>query len=618
MLLTIVNPFVVCADDSISFSWPSDNIKVFNNSEQKYEPIPNKDHIELAYIESTGNQGINTLIPSNTINHYNLDFTYSSSNGNDVIIAGSWTNYSTNSSYLQINHTGSVGGVVFYTGSNSSSQGNRKNVALPANTEYILDSTRNGSISLKIKSTMTDYVSSNTNGDFTDTCNFGLFSRGNTGGSLSHFSKYKLHKAVIDTNDGVSHVFIPVVTIKDLDASCNIDGTNAIPINTICLYDSGNQKYYLKTGTDNFLAGPPVKTLGDGNKYGMLDYIESTGTQIINTQYLPMAADNFIVEMEGNYTSISSSNFGLMGVLGTDHTDRYDFAISTTHNNSYAIGKDYSYEGASSSSTHFDYNNHIFKYVFKEGKMYLDGNLVVNGVGIEKDGKNIFYLFSRNFVSGYGTMGYANYKMKWCKFYKGNVLFMDFIPVMKMDGTLGLYDLVSNAFYKNAASSGDDFKYGVSTNFYSLKDASPDTYKATAVGDYNSVIELTDLGKQFFSESNLSHTWSIQNNKYVSPVHNATFTYNGQPHTVTVDSVIKNQLGTDVTTNAELKFSNDNGSTYTLDTPPTYTEKGTYTIYFQIKHPTGDTSYDTLTSTATLKIQELSPYRIPIPNTGIK
>ena len=113
MLLTIVNPFVVCADDSISFSWPSDNIKVFNNSEQKYEPIPNKDHIELAYIESTWNQGINTLIPSNTINHYNLDFTYSSSNGNDVIIAGSWTNYSTNSSYLQINHTGSVGGVVF-------------------------------------------------------------------------------------------------------------------------------------------------------------------------------------------------------------------------------------------------------------------------------------------------------------------------------------------------------------------------------------------------------------------------------------------------------------------------------------------------------------------------
>lgn len=620
LMLTFINPFVIHAEDEkVDFNWLEENIYIADGNEHKYEPVPTKDHIELAYIESTGNQGINTLIPSNTINHYNIDFTYSSGNGNDVIIAGSWTNTTTNSSYLQINHTGSNGGIVFYTGSNSPTGGYHKNTALPANTEYILDSTKNGSISLKVKSTMTDFVTSNTNENFTDPCKFGFFSRGNNTGLLSHFSKYKLHKATIDTDDGVSHIFIPVVTVNDLDASYNADGTNAIPANTVCLYDSGNQKYYLKTGTDDFIAGPPVKTLGDGNKYGILDYIESTGTQIINTQYSPLAADNFVVEMEGNYTSISG-NFGLMGALGSsDGSDRYDFGISTSHNNSYAIGKDYSYEGVSSTSTHFDYNNHNFKYVFKEGKMYLDGNLVVNGTGIIKNGRCKFYLFARDYVPGEGTsVVYSNFKMKWCKFYKGDELFMNFIPALRYsDNKPGLYDLENDYFYPNEATSGNDFKYGVSLDFYSIKDSSLDTTHATDKNDYLGVIELTDLGKFFFNDTNLTHEWSIQNNKFISPVNNATYTYDASLHTVSINPTIKNQLGTDITTNAKLLFSNDNGSTYTLLTPPSFKNVGTYTVYYQITPISNPEYYDELTGTATVKINPKEE-KISIPNTGVR
>ena len=109
-----------------------------------------------------------------------------------------------------------------------------------------------------------------------------------------------------------------------------------------------------------------------------------------------------------------------------------------------------------------DTNKHKIKYVFGEG-VYFDGVLeeitTSQALTSSNSGRNIA-LFAR--IRGDELNGYSKMRLYNCKFYEENdVLVRDFIPCKrKVDGVVGLYDNVNQVFYKNAATSGDDFIAG--------------------------------------------------------------------------------------------------------------------------------------------------------------
>lgn len=604
---TLFYPSNVYADSAIDFSWPINNEYVYDGNEKKYEPVTNQDYIELVYIESTGTQYIDTGV----LNKYNtkteIDCEWLSPTLGQHLI-GNGNNAGENFRYdILINSSTQLSfranDIGTYVSISIDITKNRHKYTLSSNgnilTYGIDDDIRTNSESYSYQ----DY-------------NIHLFG---DGFDASTYSNVKLYGCKIYYNNELIRNFIPVMTLKEFNSSSNADGINNIPANTPCLYDKQNGKYYLSKGTNGFVAGPLVKVLDDGNKYGILDYIESDGHQYIDTKVVNVNRNVLAVEMKySNMTSIGE-------LFGSFNSNTY--GVSTNWASGFGL-----YSEASNNKFWIEYaaNTPVSASSLKDGSIEtikLVGNtLYRNGskIGTAGTGGLVINnsLFLLNGQCNNGNFSTANdlaaLRLYYTKIWVDSSLVRDYIPVYSVTlGKYGLYDKLNDEFYPSIiTSTGLDFKPGMSTNLYTIKDSSLDTTHATNPNNYNGVIELTDLGKYFFSASNLTHSWTIKPNSFVGPVHDATYTYDGQPHTVTVDSIIKDLLGADVTANAELKFSGDNGSTYTLDTPPTYLTTGTYTIYYQIT-PNGLSNYDTLTSTATLTIRNQQK-SYTIPSTGIK
>ena len=107
----------------------------------------------------------------------------------------------------------------------------------------------------------------------------------------------------------------------------------------------------------------------------------------------------------------------------------------------------------------------------------------------------------------------------------------------------------------------------------------------TAKGSYT----VTITGKGNYTGT-ATAAWSITDKPMSVTAENVTATYDGQPHGITVSV-------TDPSSGAAVKYGTTAG-TYDLDASPTYTNVGTYPVYYQI---TAD-NYETKTGSATVTI----------------
>ena len=187
--------------------------------------------------------------------------------------------------------------------------------------------------------------------------------------------------------------------------------------------------------------------------YTQLEYIESTGTQRINTGLYMPNGWHIVADIE--FTGFNSGANGIWGVEGSSPEYRNDFSYQ--YNNNIAgwfVGYGgYFYGGSAIVNTpyHVDVCNIRGNFSIK-----INGNTVSGTVGssenANRDSREI-PLFAILVGSAYY---YSKMRVKTWKVYSSSDnsnLVANYVPAKRnSDGVFGLYDLVSNTFLSNAGT----------------------------------------------------------------------------------------------------------------------------------------------------------------------
>lgn len=181
--------------------------------------------------------------------------------------------------------------------------------------------------------------------------------------------------------------------------------------------------------------------------YSELEYIESSGTQYINTGFNPN--QNTRVVMDCNllakgtiYTPFGTwndANVGQYICLG------YSSAPSSLyHGNAYKVG------------TTSIVGRHTIDA--NKGALYIDGKLEVTCSAATYSCAYPLFLFTMNDKGKPRDMNMSHMKLYHCQIYDNGTLIRDFVPCMDSNGSVGLYDVKNSKFYTNAGT--DAFSAG--------------------------------------------------------------------------------------------------------------------------------------------------------------
>lgn len=209
--------------------------------------------------------------------------------------------------------------------------------------------------------------------------------------------------------------------------------TQARVLEIITSEDEQGRSVYPTFSTDNLNMLPP--------EYTRLEYIESSGTQYIDTLFLPNQNSRVVLDayfLEGtatkaifgarNDTNKVLDAFGLWNWTGTHFSTYY---------------------AASSSDV----------AVVPTGRHKIDKNrnvTTIDDVSVEQEKATFqanysLVLFSFNNSDGIDER-MVSMRLYSCKIYDNGVLIRNYVPCKNKNGTLGLYDMINRRFYKNSGS----------------------------------------------------------------------------------------------------------------------------------------------------------------------
>ena len=168
--------------------------------------------------------------------------------------------------------------------------------------------------------------------------------------------------------------------------------------------------------------------------YKLLEYIESSGTQYINTGFRPN--QNTRVTME-----LSTSNSGSYTIFGTD---------AGWTSNGFAIGVGFGHYG--SNTTSFSGLNDGAKHSidFNKNSIYIDNALksTFSSATFQMDTDMVGFANNRSgAIQELTTMKLYSFKI-----YDNSTIVRDFIPCKNSGGEVGLWDDINRKFYSNAGS----------------------------------------------------------------------------------------------------------------------------------------------------------------------
>lgn len=283
----------------------------------------------------------------------------------------------------------------------------------------------------------------------------------NTGGTVANNARMNFYSCEIYDNGTLIRSFIPCKN----------------PSGTIGLYDIVNSKFYTNVGSGGtFTAGPEVEKstritinylgnnkivdidneqiqeltkdtewifqfvagspLPDG--YTQLEYIQSSGSQYINTGFKPNQGTKISITVDfplsgtawlyGGRTSAGSNSLGFLCEGGNHY--RFDYASSINELATKPTGK--------------------FTIDSDKNKCYINGELVFTATYTTFTSPVNMYIFNNN--NNGSLSGGSSAKLYNCSIYDNGVLIRSFIPCKNASGTVGLYDSVNNQFYQNAGS----------------------------------------------------------------------------------------------------------------------------------------------------------------------
>lgn len=296
---------------------------------------------------------------------------------------------------------------------------------------------------------------------FTSTQNMYLFAN-NNGGTLQLPSSLYLYSCMIYDHDTLVRNFIPCKN------SAGIVG----------LYDATNGVFYQNAGSGSFTAGPdvtyadgvvinylgsnkvvdindePVKELAKDTEwifqavaeieesklpegYTQLEYIQSSGTQWIDTGFKPNQNTRVLADCDlmsgvyptafGAWSSSSGAKYILLSL--SDTVARHYYNLIETDKNVTIKGR------------------HMLD--MNKNKLIVDNVEIVTVAASTFSVSQSLYLFT--FHGGETNENFkTNAKYYSCKIYDNDTLVRDFIPCKNADGVIGMYDVVNSQFYQNA------------------------------------------------------------------------------------------------------------------------------------------------------------------------
>lgn len=167
--------------------------------------------------------------------------------------------------------------------------------------------------------------------------------------------------------------------------------------------------------------------------YTELEYIQSTGTQYINSVYCPTYNCKVIIKI--NSSTSMDSFFGAQQAWGVASyslgTNTATFANLSTQGISINDGKDHDIE-------------------YSKDGLFVDGILTWNAMvsGSFTGGLDYpMYILANNERNV--TVYQSHAKLYYCQVYENGLLIRDFVPCSNSSGSIGLYDLVEGKFYGN-------------------------------------------------------------------------------------------------------------------------------------------------------------------------
>ena len=177
--------------------------------------------------------------------------------------------------------------------------------------------------------------------------------------------------------------------------------------------------------------------LPDG--YTQVEYIESTGSQYIDTGFRPNQDTRVTTSLRVAGNSTPTWFFGARDGAGVN---AYGFMVSNQYRSDYG-GNGVMFGLGDLDAFTVDKNKNI---------TYVNGELRATAQEVTFQCSNTLYLLGMNQGGTASSPAISGVCMGATKVFDGATLIRNFVPCKNTSGTVGLYDLVSGAFYGNAGT----------------------------------------------------------------------------------------------------------------------------------------------------------------------
>lgn len=517
--------------------------------------------IRSEYLQSTGNEYINTYVKPTGKTKIVIDFQMVNQNTTSLGIIGARNSDGSNRLTLFSGTSTSGLQADYSTYASLAKEGdsingldlNKRNIIELSNSLVVNGTTVKTVDQISFSSSNNIYIFANNNGTTQLPSSMKVFScKIYENGTLVRDFVPCLEESSghIGLYDNISDIFFrpfgtgnPVLKIETpIIGSININGAHK-PINNGYVNINGSYK--------------PISQayMFKDEEYTKLDYIQSNGNQYINTG---VSGDSDIkIVTEFAVTKINSS--GTTFVFGSQGTDSVRYTLGIT--SSGAFRSDYGSEMTSGPAVTLNK-----KYTITKDKNVctIDGTAVTSTAKTFTGTTNI-YLFGRS----YSSLSCSSIRMYSCKIYKNNVLVRDFIPVKrKSDNMIGLFESCENKFYCSDSSIKDKIPYSkrscIETTYVSSDHNTNAKWVYNNTSNYaaNAKVSMTPDGK-LVGEANILEAHDASDaNKFIK--YNYDYGYS-EPHKnllasdcTLVSIVITNGIGAEIASgNAKISVDNN-------------------------------------------------------------
>lgn len=272
-----------------------------------------------------------------------------------------------------------------------------------------------------------------------------VFARNNRG-TASHQASAKIYYLRLYRNNTLVRDYVPCIN------STGVAG----------LYDLVNSKFYGNSGTGSFSVGSTVEStarrikkgyigIGGGTTYREVEYIESSGTQYVDTGFKPNQNTRVSLDFEINAGAISTTTSLLGGRTAYQNND-FSFWCFNTSQWLTVYGTELAYIDAGSFTGRHTLNKN-------KNVTTIDGKTSTVDFNNFQSPNNLL-LFTKK-QDGAMESKFAVMKVYACQIYDNGTLVRDYVPSIDKNGVAGLFDKVSKHFYGNAGSGS--FAYGAET-----------------------------------------------------------------------------------------------------------------------------------------------------------